>query len=52
MAVLKLDSSEFLLVMMPVLAISSWEYSSLIKMRRWLAKAFIRFSSDGQLFIF
>ena len=38
-AVLKLDSSEFLLVMMPVLAISSWEYSSLIKMRRWLAKA-------------
>ncbi|MCS5546281.1 MAG: phosphatidate cytidylyltransferase [SAR324 cluster bacterium] len=39
MAVLKLDSSEFLLVMMPVLAISSWEYSSLIKMRRWLAKA-------------
>ena len=39
MGVLKLDSLEFLLVMMPVLAISSWEYSSLIKMRRWLAKA-------------
>ena len=39
MAVLKLDSSEFLLVMIPVLVISSWEYSSLIKMRRWLAKA-------------
>jgi len=38
MAVLKLDSLEFLLVMMPVLAISSWEYSSLIKMKRWLAK--------------
>ena len=39
MATLKLDSSEFLLAIMPVLAISSWEYSSLIKMRRWLAKA-------------
>jgi len=36
---LKLDSSKFLLVMIPVLAISSWEYSSLIKMKRWLAKA-------------
>ena len=38
-ATLKLDSSKFLLVMMPVLAISSWEYSSLIKIKRWLAKA-------------
>ena len=38
-ATLKLDSSEFLLVMMPVLVIGSWEFSSLIKMKRWLAKA-------------
>ena len=39
MAVLKLDSSQFPLVIMPVLAIGSWEYSSLMKMSRWLAKA-------------
>ena len=38
-AVLKLDSSELLLVMIPVIAISSWEYSSLIKMKHWPAKA-------------
>jgi phosphatidate cytidylyltransferase len=38
-AVLKLDSPVFILAMMPILAISSWEYSSLIKMRHWLAKA-------------
>jgi phosphatidate cytidylyltransferase len=38
-ATLKLDSSEFFLAMIPVLAISSWEYSSLIKMKRLLAKA-------------
>ncbi len=39
MAVLKLDNSQFPLVIMPVLAIGSWEYSSLMKMSRWLAKA-------------
>ena len=39
MAVLKLDSSDFVLAMIPVLVISSWEYSDLIKIRRWLAKA-------------
>jgi len=39
MAVLKLDSSQFPLAIMPVLAIGSWEYSSLMKMSRWLAKA-------------
>ena len=39
MAVLKLDRSELPFVIIPVLAISSWEYSSLIKMKRWLAKA-------------
>jgi len=39
MAVLKLDSSQFPLVIMPVLAVGSWEYSSLMKMSRWLAKA-------------
>jgi len=38
-AVLKLDSPVFILAMIPILAISSWEYSSLIKMRHWLAKA-------------
>ena len=38
-ATLKLDSSKFLLVMIPFLAISSWEFTSLIKMRHWLAKA-------------
>ncbi len=36
---LKLASPEFFIAMVPILAISSWEYSSLIKMRRWLAKA-------------
>ena len=39
MAVLKLESSEFLLIIILVLTISSWEYSGLIKMRRWPAKA-------------
>ncbi len=35
---LKLDSSEFVIAMMPILVISSWEFSGLIKMRHWLAK--------------
>jgi len=38
-ATLKLNSSEFLLVMMPALVISSWEFSGLIKIKRWIAKA-------------
>jgi phosphatidate cytidylyltransferase len=38
-AVLKLDSSEFVIAMMPVLFISSWEYSELIKIRHWATKA-------------
>ena len=37
-ATLKLDSSEFVIAMMPVLVISSWEYSGLIKMKRWFTK--------------
>ena len=38
-ATLKLDSSEFVIAMMPVLVISSWEYSSLIKIKHWATKA-------------
>ena len=37
-ATLKLNSSDFLLVMMPVLVIGSWEFSGLIKIKRWIAK--------------
>jgi len=37
-ATLKLDSSEFIMAAMLVLVIGSWEFSSLIKMRHWLAK--------------
>ena len=35
---LKLDSSEFVIAMMPVLLISSWEYSGLIKIKHWVTK--------------
>ena len=38
-ATLNLESSELLLVMMPVLFISSWEYSGLIKIKHWVTKA-------------
>jgi len=38
LVVLKFDSSEFALAMMPILVISSWEYSRLIKINRWLTK--------------
>ena len=38
-ATLKLDSSEFVIAMMPVLVFSSWEYSVLIKMKHWIPKA-------------
>jgi phosphatidate cytidylyltransferase len=38
-ATLKLDSSEFVIAMMPVLVFSSWEYSGLIKMKHWITKA-------------
>ena len=38
-ATLKLDSSEFVIAMMPVLVISSWEYSGLIKIKHWATKA-------------
>ena len=38
MATLKLDNSEFVMAAMLVLAIGSWEFSSLIKMRHRLAK--------------
>ena len=38
-ATLKLDSPEFFIAMVPVLAISSWEYSGLIKMKHWATKA-------------
>jgi len=38
-ATLKLDSSEFFIAMMPVLVISSWEYSVLIKIKHWATKA-------------
>ena len=37
-ATLKLDSSEFVMAAMLVLVIGSWEFSSLIKMKHWLAK--------------
>ena len=36
---LKLDSSAFVIAMTPVLFISSWEYSGLIKIKHWVAKA-------------
>jgi len=39
LAVLKFDSSEFTLAMMPILVISSWEYSRLIKIKHWSTKA-------------
>ena len=35
---LKLDSSEFVIAMMPLLFISSWEYSRLIKIKHWATK--------------
>ena len=38
-ATLKLDSSAFVIAMMPVLFISSWEYSGLIKIKHWATKA-------------
>ena len=37
-ATLKFDSPEFFIAMVPVLVISSWEYSGLIKMKRWVSK--------------
>ena len=37
-ATLKLDSSEIVIAIMPVLDIGSWEFSGLIKMKHWLAK--------------
>ena len=37
-ATLKLDSSEFVIVMMPILVIASWEFSSLIKIKHWATK--------------
>ena len=37
-ATLKLDNSEFVMAAMLVLIIGSWEFSSLIKIRGWLAK--------------
>ena len=37
---LKLRSPEFFIAMAVVLAISSWEYSSLIKIKHWTTKAF------------
>jgi len=36
---LTFDSSEFVIAIMPILVIGSWEFTNLIKMRRWLAKA-------------
>ena len=38
-ATLKLDNSAFAIAMMPILVIGSWEFSSLIKMSHWFAKA-------------
>ena len=38
-ATLKLESPEFFIAMVPILAISSWEYSGLIKMKHWSTKA-------------
>jgi len=40
LATLIFDSSEFVLAMMPVLIISTWEYSRLIKIKHWATKAF------------
>ncbi len=37
-ATLKLDSSAFVIAMMPVFVISSWEYSGLIKIKHWATK--------------
>ena len=37
-ATLKLDSSEFVIAMMPVIFISSWEFSRLIKIKHWATK--------------
>ena len=37
-ATLKLDSSEFVIVMTPILVIGSWEFSSLIKIKHWATK--------------
>jgi len=39
LATLKFDSSELALALAPILVISSWEYSSLIKIKRWATKA-------------
>ena len=36
--VLTLDSFEFAMAMMPLLFISSWEYSGLIKIKHWITK--------------
>ena len=36
---LKLDSSAFVIAMLPVLLVSSWEYSGLIKIKHWATKA-------------
>ncbi len=38
-ATLKLDSPEFFLAMVPILAITSWEFSGLIKIKHWATKA-------------
>jgi len=38
LVVLKFDNSEFALAIMPILVISSWEYSRLIKINRWFTK--------------
>ena len=35
---LKLDSYDFVLAMIPLLVISSWEYSGLIKIKHWTTK--------------
>ena len=40
LATLRFESSEFAIAIMPVLVISSWEYSGLIKMKRWITKSF------------
>ena len=37
-AILTLDSFEFALAIMPLLFISSWEYSGLIKIKHWITK--------------
>jgi len=38
LATLEFDNSEFALAMLPVLIISSWEYSRLIKIKHWFTK--------------